>query len=300
MPTTLKTTWRWFLLVVLLIAAADAALMIMHHRAAMTAELAKTGAKEQDVYWAALGSRMQDALSALEAAAVEAAEDASIRRLVVQGRRAVDEEGGGEGGEESAKIRSDLLKELVDRWGIFTRYYPVDHVHVYLPPDQTVFLRVPNSSNFGDALGDRARVVAKAAAQGVPVNGFEAGPAYAGLRAAAPIMAQSSDSNESFMAGVVEVGVGMGPLLEKLKNDMGVDAAPAVVRNRARRNSLIRPHRGRAQRRTLGRRILPGFIHRPHPGQIVGPGPGQGRGPAGRSVGIHDVGALFDHCPPER
>lgn len=96
------------------------------------------------------------------------ASSTEVQHLFAQGVQAVQEEGGGAGGAESAHLRDMLYDSVSSGWATMTEKYQVRQLHFHLGPGSTSFLRVHKPEKFGDNMDNLRHMVVDVNRDGVP------------------------------------------------------------------------------------------------------------------------------------
>ena len=166
-----------------------------------------------DEYWymvtGSIVTSVQSTADAMQRTAAYMASDPEIRRLFSE-IPAVEASG-----TEKAAWSGSLKKALQERWGEVVRMTPWRLVRFHRAPSGNPVFRLnfpPNGEP--QSPGPVVREVLKT---GRGVRGYGADAAYAGLRAAAPIMVWDPRKGGQVMAGVVELGMDFQALAEKLR-----------------------------------------------------------------------------------
>jgi len=155
------------------------------------------------------------------------AHDPRVQELFLQGRMAVELEGGGPGGEQAARIRQALYAHLEQVWGEMADRYDVRQLHFHLPPGSLSFLRVHKPEKFGDTMHDVRFTIVDANDTRLPVKGFETGRVYSGIRGVAPVFARDPETGDRVHVGALEAGTSFETLLQDLSRTF--DARFAVL-----------------------------------------------------------------------
>nr|CRH05646.1 putative hybrid Histidine kinase [Candidatus Magnetococcus massalia] len=160
------------------------------------------------------------------------ASDKRVQELFLAGRRAVEQEGGGAGGEEAHRIRQELLALVGDSWEEMTRHYKGRQLHFHLPPD-TSFLRVHKPSKFGDDLTAIRHSIVAANRYLIRTKGFESGRVYAGVRGVVPVFADSPFGGQQIHVGALEAGTSFQLLLTQLHKTLQAQFAVMMTMEHA-------------------------------------------------------------------
>lgn len=161
-----------------------------------------------------------------------------LRKLFEQGVEAVEQEGGGPGGMESARLRGLLYDSVAPSWARMTEEYQVRQLHFHLGPGSTSFLRVHKPKKFGDNMDDIRHMVVDVNRDGQPRQGFELGRVYAGLRGIVPVF---SDRIPQHQLGALEVGTSFTTLIDSLSASINGEIAILLKEGRVEDATWSRP-----------------------------------------------------------
>jgi len=150
------------------------------------------------------------------------AADTRIQELFLEGKKALELEGGNSGGKKTAFIRTKLYNLVAESWKVATKKFDVRHLHFHLGPGSLSFLRVHQPDKFGDRLDDLRFLIVDTNVQQSPNSGFETGRVSSGLRSAVPVFAWDKDLNKKVYVGVLEVGTSYKKLLEIIKRNINI------------------------------------------------------------------------------
>lgn len=230
MPVEDRISWRRFFLAAAIIAVLAGVFTWLEIVDTRNETLTQAGRQAQGMFWGMLGKEMKTTSKALERCAVEVAKDPQVISLLIEARRSLDGEGWNAGGVKTAEIRTRLRNLMLSKWGLIARIHNVEHLHFYLTPREVAFLRMPYSDRFGDSVEGLLEVVETTAETRRPDSGFEIGRAYAGLRAAAPVVVQNPELGEDLLVGMVEAGDTAKSALKDLQLNYGMDCAVFLTR----------------------------------------------------------------------
>ena len=220
-----------FAVVSLFIAFSDLAFIGLNYRSAeevLHHTLAEQGRQYRDAY----NHTLDQTSTFMEQTATYVANDQRVRQLFLAGRRAVEAEGGGAGGEEAARVR-DRLHELVGRgWAEMRRHYNVRQLHFHLAPGDTSFLRVHKPPKYGDDLSPIRHTIVAVNRDLERTRGFESGRVYAGVRGAVPMFAE--EQGRLVHVGALEAGTSFALMLEQLHGALGAHFAVLMTLDHAR------------------------------------------------------------------
>ncbi|MCG8069613.1 MAG: hypothetical protein JAY84_17330, partial [Candidatus Thiodiazotropha taylori] len=142
------------------------------------------------------------------------ASDKRVQDLFLAGKRAVESEGGGAGGELSEQIRQQLYELLEPGWSEMRKQFKVRQLHFHLTPGALSFLRVHQREKYGDRLDEIRHTVVDANQLQRTTRGFEIGRPYAGIRGVSPVYA--NHENVRLHVGAVEAGMSFSQILDLL------------------------------------------------------------------------------------
>ncbi|WP_173980271.1 ATP-binding protein [Magnetospirillum sp. UT-4] len=149
--------------------------------------------------------------------------DPRVQRTFHEGKRAVEAEGGGPGGEGAAVARQALLELVRERWEQMQAEFGVRQLHFHLAPGSLSFLRVHAAGKFGDRMDDVRHIIVDTNNDGKARTGLETGRIYTGLRGVVPVVALPEDGGGHF--GAVEVGSSFQPIVSALDRQLGAGIA---------------------------------------------------------------------------
>ena len=218
---------RWkriFLAVSLALFVFDAAFVGLNYlsaRDAMRASLREQGKEALHAFHIASDLSQKNMLQL----ATLVAGDSEVQELFRRGAQAVEEEGGGEGGEQAARFRRALYDKLQNSWASLNKAFGFRQLHFHLPPGSTSFLRVHKPAKFGDPMHDTRHTVVHVNEAREPVTGFETGRVYSGLRGVVPVYAPVPDGSGRTFVGALEAGVSFEKVLANVHERVGAEIA---------------------------------------------------------------------------
>jgi signal transduction histidine kinase len=158
--------------------------------------------------------------------------DSEVQRLFLLGKKAVELEGGGAGGELAAQVRASLYKQLQNSYRVLTERFDFRQLNFYFSPGALSFLRLNQPERFGDRADQTRPLVVAANTQKKPVTGFETDRFSSNLRGVNPVFALDSAADEEVHVGAVEAGTSFTNMLQRLQpNYPGLEAAILLARN---------------------------------------------------------------------
>ena len=144
--------------------------------------------------------------------------DPKIQQLFNQGKKAVELEGGGAGGEEAQKYRDALFELVGDKWQAVQNKFSARQLHFHLGPGSTSFLRVHKPEKFGDNMDNVRFTIVDTNHHQTSVTGFETGRVYSGLRGVVPVTATDPNSGAKVHVGALEIGTSFDVILNILQD----------------------------------------------------------------------------------
>lgn len=238
---------RLFAVVSLVVLVTDAAFLTVNYvtaRSAYHRTLHQEGEKLRSGFEVAMAMTYANMLQL----ATFIGSDPAIQATVLEGRLAVDAEGGGAGGERAAAARRRLADQVQTRWEAMQREFGVRQLHFHLAPGSLSFLRVHAPNKFGDRMDDLRHIIVDTNRDRQPRTGLETGRIYTGLRGVTPLMAADPEKSALQHVGAVEVGSSFEPILDTLDRRLG--AGVAIL--------LAKEHVDQAMWTEFIRRYLPG------------------------------------------
>lgn len=181
--------------------------------------------REGDNIHAAYTAAMNTSATDMQQLALTLAEQERIQQLFLQGKQAVEEEGGGAGGPRAEAIRNELLATLRGGQTQISSFYDFHQLHFYLAPNSTSFLRAHAPELFGDVIQGNRTAVDDANTLLIPTMGFETGPMFSGIRGVTPVFAMDQSSGQRVHVGVLEAGTSFAQLLTNLSLTFNADCA---------------------------------------------------------------------------
>ncbi len=149
------------------------------------------------------------------------------QELFLRGKKAVEAEGGGKGGERAASYRQQLLSLLSPSWSELSRNYDVRQLHFHLGPGSLSYLRVHRPEKYGDRMDDLRYTIVDTNAELTPRIGFETGRVYSGLRAVVPFFAHDDTQGKIVHVGALEVGTSFSNIMLLISS--GLEAEQVAV-----------------------------------------------------------------------
>ena len=151
--------------------------------------------------------------------AIMVANDSKAQQLFLQGKRAVEAEGGGAGGPQAAKIRHELYEHLRVGRDILAHDFGFRQLHFHFGPGSLSFLRVHCPEKFGDRLDTVRYTIVAANAELKNTSGFETGRVVSGIRGVTPVFAVDDITGEKIHVGALEAGTSFANMLSVFHNN---------------------------------------------------------------------------------
>lgn len=157
------------------------------------------------------------------------ANDPAIQTQFLAGKRAVQQEGGGPGGEQAHKVRTQLYDMVSNNWNAFSNRFEARQLHFHLGPGSTSFLRVHKPQKFGDNMDNVRHTIVHTNANKSERTGFETGRVYSGIRGVVPVYA-INEHNEKEHVGALESGSSFGIVIDNVAKSLAIDAAVVLYK----------------------------------------------------------------------
>jgi len=212
-----------FLLISLVIAALDGALITINYFLSETA-LKKDFSTESAALHSAFQASKADTQRSLMLIATIFAEDRQVQQLFLQGKNAVEKEGGGPGKELATKYRKQLYELVAPRWNKAMETQGARQLHFHLGPGSLSFLRVHRPNKFGDRMDNVRFTVVDTNAEKSARSGFETGRVYSGIRGMVPVYAKDKNG-QNIHLGTLESGSSFEKLVTSFKQASGSDVS---------------------------------------------------------------------------
>ena len=151
-----RVFWSLSLAIALLDAIFVATNYVLSHNA-----LLNDLTKEAQGLHAAFQASLADTGKNLTVTASVIANDAKVQQLFLQGKRAVEAEGGGKGGPKAARVRNKLYDLVAPRWQSAMQIMGARQLHFHLGPGSLSFLRVHRPEKYGDRMDDVRHIIGR-------------------------------------------------------------------------------------------------------------------------------------------
>lgn len=176
--------------------------------------------KEVRGLFLAFMASQKDTIKNLQVTASVIANDHQVQQLFLQGKRAVESEGGGAGGDQAASVRQQLYALLGPRWKDAMHIMGARQLHFHLGPGSLSFLRVHRPEKYGDRMDDVRHIIVDANKDHQIRGGFETGRVYSGIRGVVPVFAEDDQGGEIYV-GALESGVSYKNLVQSFNQATG-------------------------------------------------------------------------------
>jgi signal transduction histidine kinase len=154
------------------------------------------------------------------------AHDEKVKQLFLLGKRAVELEGGGAGGELSDQVRKSLFEHVQQSQKGLAAQFGFRQLHFHFGPGSLSFLRVHRPEKFGDRMDQVRYTIVAANAEQKNTMGFETGRILSGIRGVTPVVAIDGGSKEKVHVGALEAGTSFSNMLSIFqKNRPWLDVA---------------------------------------------------------------------------
>ncbi len=163
------------------------------------------------------------------------ANTSSYQSLFLKGKKAVELEGGGAGGEKAKQARDDLHDAIRQNWQQFTENFDARQLHFHLGPGSTSFLRAHKPQKFGDNMDNIRHTIVDTNKFHQPTMGFETGRVYSGIRGTSPV-SMINEAGEKEYIGTVEAGSSFALVLNNLIAQSNINAAVLLYEEHLRKN----------------------------------------------------------------
>jgi len=150
------------------------------------------------------------------------AEDSRIQELFYQGKKALEQEGGGAGGPQTDNIRKQLYKLVAAPWHEASTKFDVRQFQFHLGPGSLSFLRVHQPDKFGDSMDDLRFIIVDTNREQTPRSGFETGRVSSGLRSVVPVFEWDAQLQSKVYVGALEIGTSYKKLLENIDQNINI------------------------------------------------------------------------------
>jgi len=155
-----------------------------------------------------------------------------LNELFLQGKKAVEEEGGSAGGIKAQETRQKILDIVKDHWDLMMHEFGFRQFQYHLGPGSLSFLRVHKPSKFGDRMDAVRHTVVDTNREKTSRTGFETGRVYSGLRSVVPIWSIDPETNKNVYVGALEIGTSFDQLLTILSKNSTAEADFSVLLNK--------------------------------------------------------------------
>ncbi|MEA3332508.1 MAG: cache domain-containing protein [Pseudomonadota bacterium] len=164
------------------------------------------------------------------------AADPEVQNLFLAGKRAVEAEGGGPGGVESATIRSQLHNEVHSSRDAVAAKFDFRQLHFHLGPGSLSFLRAHRPEKFGDRMDSVRHTVVAVNESHKAVSGFETGRVYSGIRGVVPVYAAAEKNGDKIFVGALEAGTSFDVTINELAKLQKIEFAVLLTLDHLKEN----------------------------------------------------------------
>jgi len=161
-----------------------------------------------------------------------------LNQLFLVGKKAVEAEGGGTGGDKADIARKMLLSKVKPGWDDMTQHFRVRQLHYHLGPGSVSYLRVHKPSKYGDRMDNVRYTIVDTNAEKKSRTGFETGRVYSGLRGVSPVWTVDPETNQKVYVGALEVGASFEQILPLISNNYQTNLAVLLTSVRPRNHFL--------------------------------------------------------------
>ena len=158
------------------------------------------------------------------------AENPRIQELFLNGKQAVEFEGGGAGEKLANYWREQLFDEVGTSWLEASKQFRIRQLHFHLGPGSTSFLRVHRADKFGDNMDNVRFTIVETNKTLSQQTGFETGRVYSGLRGVVPVFANDPISGERVHVGALEAGTSFSNIIKILDDGLGASFSVLLTR----------------------------------------------------------------------
>jgi len=141
------------------------------------------------------------------------ANDEKVQQLFLLGKKAVQMEGGGAGGDLSRTVRTTLYEHVRQSQEVLAGQFGFRQLHFHLGPGSLSFLRVHRPKKYGDRMDKVRYTIVAANAEQKNTMGFETGRVYSGIRGVTPVFAYDGTKKKRVHVGALEAGTSFATLL---------------------------------------------------------------------------------------
>ena len=222
--------YKSFLVVGLLILLIDIAFVAINYRSArnvLHAGITAQSLEHQKQFGFALDMAYQN----LGQLSLLISRNDELNQLFLAGKKAVEAEGGGPGGDLAERFRQALLHKVKSGWDDMAEKFGIRQLHYHLGPGSLSFLRVHRPEKYGDRMDDLRYTVIDTHEEKTGRYGFETGRIYSGLRSVVPIWTTDPETRENSYVGALEVGTSFDQLLYAFADSYAVHAAVFLTKD---------------------------------------------------------------------
>jgi|GEM_PF-1236103 len=224
-----RTRFSVFVVLSLIIAVVDALFVYVNYVFSQQAYLAEFE-DQREIFAQAFNSQVENTTDNLILVANLFAEDPQVQQLFLAGKKALLEEGGGRGGERTAKLRAELHARVAPVWSKAIENMNARQLHFHLGPGSLSYLRVHRPKKFGDRMDNLRYIIIDTNDDHQTRTGFETGRVYSGLRGVVPVWADDPVSKERVYVGALEAGTSFSNILNGIDEHMHLGSAVLLTK----------------------------------------------------------------------
>lgn len=236
MPTPFqKNSPKLFLILSLVIALLDLSFIgitFFQSRNALVLNFERDAKNQQATFKALIKETKNNMLQI----ATFVAHDPRIQQAFLQGKHAVELEGGGSGKQQASIARANLLNIVDSSWEEITKRFKARQLHFHLGPGSTSFLRVHAPQKFGDNMDNVRYTIVDANHYKKETSGFETGRVYSGIRGVLPVFAIDPKTNKKIHVGAVESGISYYDTIHNLAQRLDINIAVLLTMDHIKAN----------------------------------------------------------------
>jgi diguanylate cyclase (GGDEF)-like protein len=148
-----------------------------------------------------------------------------LNQLFLQGKKAVEREGGGTGRIEASKARQELLKKIKPAWDKLTKEFDVRQLHYHLGPGSLSFLRVHAPLKYGDRLDHIRYMIVDTNSDKKKRSGLEIDHLGSALRSVSPVWTTDPETGKKVYVGALEAGTSIKQITPLLADSFKTNVA---------------------------------------------------------------------------
>lgn len=158
-----------------------------------------------------------------------------LNQLFLQGKKAVEHEGGGSGGIEACEAREKLLKKVKPTWDKLTKEFDVRQLYYHLGSGSLSFLRVHAPLKYGDRLDHIRHMIVDTNFDKKKRSGLEIDYLGCALRSVSPVWTTDPATGKKVYVGALEVGTSLKQITPLLANSFKTNLALLLSKAHAKK-----------------------------------------------------------------